>query len=129
MGVPPFQRTLCISFIVVMNHTASGSEPSTVSLKFLAASILTSWSKGGVRNSAAIALFLKMIEKSGFSWMPLRDRTLPFSICTQRPCELSCSLNWAMRFLSLSRLANLGKKRGTSRSASAMPKRMIENRM
>ena len=50
-----------------MNQTISSSGPSMVSLKFFAASMRSSWSKGGVRKLQAIFSFLKKIVKSGFA--------------------------------------------------------------
>ena len=114
---------------VIMNHTDASSDPSTVSLKFLAASMRTSWSNGGVRNSSAIALFLKTTEKSGLSWSPFPERILPFSIRTHRPSELSCNLNCAVTFLSFRRFLNSEYRSRVSRMACGIAQRMIENRM
>ena len=91
-----------------MNQTARSSGPSRPILKFFAASMRSSRSKGGVRKLSAIALFLKWMVRSGCAWRPLPELILPFSSLIQRPSGLSRSLNCATRFLSFRRAAYSG---------------------
>ena len=108
MSVPDFQVTVSSRARVCMYQTARSSGPSRPILKFLAASIRSSMSNGGVRKLSAIAAFLKNSVTSGFACRPAPVRTLPSCSWIQRPSGLSRNRNWAMRLRSFRRAAYSG---------------------